>query len=111
MAGSGTQRVRTSGCRETDKGSASQAMEWTKHLLPDIPQPSGLEQRGPLHLHACAGCQLPKSAGKRSPSVHMTKNGHLLSRKVGLRFLFPPPEVAGSQESGFFSHMATHGSD
>lgn len=69
------------------------------------PQPSCLEQHGHLHPHACAGNQLPKSAGTRSSSLHMTKKGHLLSRKVSLQFLFPPPEVSGSQES---SHTWPH---
>lgn len=31
------QRVQTSGCRETDKESASQAMGWTKHLFSAVP--------------------------------------------------------------------------
>lgn len=95
--------------RKTDKGSTSQAVGWTEHLLPAVP--TALMPGTAWPPPSPRLCWLPAShvGGKRSPSAHMTKKGHLLSRKVGLGFLFPPPEVSGSQGSGFFSHIATTG--
>lgn len=68
-----------------------------------------------------SGCRLPVPQGirKEIPSAFMTKKGHLLSRKVGLAFLFlyhhlrfqVPRELYPPKHRAFSSHIPTHGSD
>lgn len=87
------------------KGSASQAVQWTgacTGFLPShrphawdsvaisISMPTLAALATVSRILEDFGCGLPVSQGirKESPSASMTIVGHLLSRKVGLAFLF-----------------------
>lgn len=109
MAGSGTQRVWTSGCRENDKGSASQAMGWTKDLLPAAP--TALMPGTAWPPPSPRLCWLPAPQVGRNEEFFTSHDQKRASsqQEGGLQFLFPPPEVAGSQGSGFFSHTGQIG--